>query len=786
MPRSLPEHASLEALKKQAKALLKSRRQEDPDLSVGLQECQHALAQDYGFKNWTELKKTVLGKAGDADIRHILCGDSCGGSLRDSTVPGDVLVWHEIYIQGPTPGDVSDEEFRLIREEVLATFFLKSASHEEVKRRAREKYLRLDASTGYKEVVLWFDACLFDQTHLIHQIDYLSRVLSSDTKLSLICVGDEFPGFERFLGLGQLSPTQMASLLDTRHEVTPHEIALAQRAWRAFRSGNPRDIEAVIAGDCSSLPYLSDALIRFLEEYPSTRNGLSRLQNEILEAAASGATQLGPIFSHVSNAEARPYMGDTMVWEEIDSLASGSTPALSVDGPQTLSAVSKVDSKPLTGSDLKKWKVGLTKFGADLLAGNADLVAANGIDRWLGGVHLQGPEDQWRWDGENKHLVQIETGHVASPRREVKAASSLGPVGRLNDDVREKLSVAKIEQVCKRHGLPKPMRITPEPDGNDAVVYYLDTTAVLSFHCHRNIFTEIHEGLRIMEGFDEFPSPRLIAIEEEDSDLGMPYIIAERCSGERLDRLWVKSSHMERLDIARALGVGMGHYHTIDIDAFRARTREVSLDHRRGYEVKTDTQSYRTNVKGVADSASRIFKVVSALGLDCTSVARHVETHLAQCMTKEWRPFAGIGLCHDAWPDHFFIRRTGYRPVLSGCIDFEEFPFADSLGEIGTVYCSILGTDDSYVDAFISGYREYFDLPSDAAQRMREAAIEEELGCLDHMTKGMDIDSPTWPEEPVADWLMRWITNRCARLEGWLDQSKRVTKPLFRGQVGPW
>jgi hypothetical protein len=66
MPRSLPENASLEALKKQAKALLKSRKQQAPDKPAGLQECQHALAQDYGCRDWAELKKTVLGKAGDA------------------------------------------------------------------------------------------------------------------------------------------------------------------------------------------------------------------------------------------------------------------------------------------------------------------------------------------------------------------------------------------------------------------------------------------------------------------------------------------------------------------------------------------------------------------------------------------------------------------------------------------------------------------------------------------------------------------------------------------------
>ena len=74
--RSLPEHPSLEALKKQAKALLKSRRQQDPDARVGLQDCQHALAQDYGFKSWAALKEHVLGKVGGRRFLHVHSGDS--------------------------------------------------------------------------------------------------------------------------------------------------------------------------------------------------------------------------------------------------------------------------------------------------------------------------------------------------------------------------------------------------------------------------------------------------------------------------------------------------------------------------------------------------------------------------------------------------------------------------------------------------------------------------------------------------------------------------------------
>jgi len=808
MTKSLPPRPNLQHLKDAAKSLLKAHRAGDASCcevlrnlkelqgrtdaevlasELSLTSVQHALAIAYGFPTWAAMKLEVLGRTDKFAFLHLLCGDISGRILRNSSVPGDVQVWMENFVEGPVPVCGSEEEWRWIRSRYIASLF-SDATVEGVYARSHVKYERLAEGRNYREVLLWFDACLFDQTIMIHLIDRLSRLDLGDAKLSLICPGD-FPGFDVFHGFALLTPEQMASLLDTRHEITDPEIALARAAWAAFSSADPTDLETLLAGDCSALPYLGAALARFLEQYPSAANGLSRTEQEVMAAVAGGAQDAGAIWGRARDMEERPYFGDTTIIGVIEELARAPTPLLTVDGLDDMAARNKVDKGVPSNAEMKKWRVGMTDAGHAVLGGKQDHIRLNGIDRWLGGVHLQGAEAQWRWDDEGKHLVAAGRGNVASPQRKVKTASQVGPVGRLNDDVRAKLSVAKIEQICRLHGLPKPVRITPEPDGNDAVVYYLDTTAVLSFHCHRKIFTEIHEGLRIMEGFDEFPSPRLIAIEEEDDDLGMPYIIAERCPGERLDRLWVRSGHPERLDIAKALGEGMARYHKIDIGTFRSRTRAVSLEHRAGYEVKTNTQTYRTNVQKIAERVSRTFEVISALGLDCATIARHVESHLAQCMTKEWRPFAGIGLCHEgAWPDHLFIRQTGPGPVLSGCIDFEEFPFADSLGELGTLYCSILGTDDSYVDAFIGGYRKYFDLPADAAQRMREEAIEEELGCLDHMTKGIEIDSSslTWREKPVADWLKRWISHRCDRLEGWFDQAKRVTKPLFRGQVGPW
>jgi hypothetical protein len=47
----------------------------------------------------------------------------------------------------------------------------------------------------------------------------------------------------------------------------------------------------------------------------------------------------------------------------------------------------------------------LTDTGARVLAGAADHVTLNGIDRWIGGVHLRGHHVPWRWNDATETIT---------------------------------------------------------------------------------------------------------------------------------------------------------------------------------------------------------------------------------------------------------------------------------------------------------------------------------------------------------------------------------------------
>jgi len=427
MTKSLPPKPSVKFLKLEAKSILKAHKNGDSsccdilrhlhqfkgksdeeilNAQTSLQEVQFALAMEYGFKSWGDLKKYVLGKAGNHKYLHIICGDYAADILRNSTVPGDVQVWMEIFIEGPTPGNVSEAEWRKIRAEFISAQYFTTMSMEAALQSADDRYKNLEDAKNYEEVILWFDACMFDQTLMIHLIDRLAKLDLGDTKLSLICAG-EFPGFELFNGFGELKPEQMATFWGTQHELTPAEIKLAGDAWKAFTSDNPHDIEKIIAGDCSALPYLADALRRFLQQYPSAQNGLSRTQQQIMLAVNAGASSLTDIFAAVAKMEERPFMGDTSFWQYIHDLAVCTVPMLNVEGPEQLAKLSKVDRENPTTKELRRWEIAMTEAGRKVFNNKEDFIHLNGIDRWLGGVHLQGGEAKWRWDDTIQKLLEF-------------------------------------------------------------------------------------------------------------------------------------------------------------------------------------------------------------------------------------------------------------------------------------------------------------------------------------------------------------------------------------------
>jgi hypothetical protein len=197
---------------------------------------------------------------------------------------------------------------------------------------------------------------------------------------------------ENFVGLGHLTADQLASLADTRSPVSEAEFALASIAWNAFTSPVPTDIELVIGRDTSALPFLGPALRRHLEQFPSVENGLSRTERQALSVLRDqGPLPALQLFFAVQKMEDPLFMGDLGFFAILKELASARFPLIWTESHA---------GSLVTGSSI----VRLTEVGSRVLDLHDDHVKLNGIERWLGGVHLTDTDAVWRWDSACKSM----------------------------------------------------------------------------------------------------------------------------------------------------------------------------------------------------------------------------------------------------------------------------------------------------------------------------------------------------------------------------------------------
>ncbi|HEX5727022.1 MAG TPA: DUF1835 domain-containing protein [Longimicrobiaceae bacterium] len=324
---------------------------------------------------------------------HITNGDTAAGVLRLAGVPGPVLPWRDVLHEGPVPAGLPLEALSAVRARFIAEGW---APEDEVLRSFAERDAALRGFRDHAEVVLWFEHDLYDQLQLIQVLDWLAGEERGATRLSLVCRAEY---------LGSARPARLAELFETRAEVSDAQLALARAAWEAFRAPDPTAVEALAAGDTSALPFLGAALVRHLEQFPSLHNGLSRSEQQAVSGLRSGSREVGELYTGTHHGMEEPvWLGDSTFACYLEGLSGGEQPLVLFDDGSPVEAPRNGD-----GQAFYARRVTLTEAGRAVEAGWADRVRLNGIDRWLGGVHLRGRDLPWRWDAGRRALARGES-----------------------------------------------------------------------------------------------------------------------------------------------------------------------------------------------------------------------------------------------------------------------------------------------------------------------------------------------------------------------------------------
>jgi len=174
---------------------------------------------------------------------------------------------------------------------------------------------------------------------------------------------------------------------------------LAQKFWSAVRQPSPAILLDLVQTKPKVLPYICDAMTRFLEELPSCNNGLSRTQEAILRAISVGYNSPTAIFSWVTDQEKYRFIGDWQVWHLISSLLEEKNPLIKTNNGTRFSF-------PLKDRSMMS-HMELTTIGRKVLANEIDFISLSGVDHWWGGVHLK-ENNIWRFN-KSKMEVYFQT-----------------------------------------------------------------------------------------------------------------------------------------------------------------------------------------------------------------------------------------------------------------------------------------------------------------------------------------------------------------------------------------
>ena len=263
-------------------------------------------------------------------LLHITSGDCAGDKLLKAGLPGEVFVWHDILYEGIRRPGWPDEKTFHDRASFLEGVTGGGVSFDNALQGLRTQYEKLNGAGEY-DLILWFDACLFDQSMLAHLLTCLRE--KDILQAQLVCVA-EFPGIIPFHGLGQLSPEQLASLYDCQQPVSLEQYNFASEAEHGFAAQNQMALRKIAAVTNASLPYLPAAATRWLQELSDPVTGNGRLEDFILQAVKDNAQVPTEILRSVAAKELPPqFWGDTTLWERINRLAERKL--LRIDGPVT-------------------------------------------------------------------------------------------------------------------------------------------------------------------------------------------------------------------------------------------------------------------------------------------------------------------------------------------------------------------------------------------------------------------------------------------------------------------
>ncbi|MEM9650297.1 MAG: DUF1835 domain-containing protein [Bacteroidota bacterium] len=214
-------------------------------------------------------------------LLHITNGDSFTSKLQSLHLKGDIITWREMLCEGKTLCSVGSESFWKTRFEFLNKNYKVTKSW--FVEKTLKEYRSLCNHKQQDQIVLWFEYDLFCQINMLAVLSWL-KMHRRHAEISLVCSGKEDESGKLY-GLSELSDERLLELYENRTVLSQDDIEFADYVWQLYCSDNPIRLENLIAHNNFQFEYLSEALRAHLKRFPTIKNGLNALENQILQTA---------------------------------------------------------------------------------------------------------------------------------------------------------------------------------------------------------------------------------------------------------------------------------------------------------------------------------------------------------------------------------------------------------------------------------------------------------------------------------------------------------------------
>ncbi|MCQ9064636.1 DUF1835 domain-containing protein [Vibrio diabolicus] len=361
--------------------------------TIQLADVQHSLARELGLPSWSKLKAHVQALEAhkdaiknhspplDSELKtlHVRCGHDIQQRLKDSGFEGTFLALIDPLCIGPIPA--TPQNFLVIRAQYVVETLLPVMKREDsVQDIVKFEQANIDTllSDTFERIVFWVEHDSYDQLMLIRALTLLENV---ENKVIEIIELNQFPGTERFIGLGQLPKEAIRACWQYRKPVTAKLFSQAKHSWHAVTSPPPISMVNLIEQhDLDCLPNMLNVLIRHMQELPHSQTGLSLTQQIALEVLSSQnrSILIKDWFEQYQQREPLPYLGDTMFYALLLPLAQGQTPLITIESRE------------------REWweqSVHITETGLHCLEG---FIRAK-QRYWVGGISNT-TQNNWSWD----------------------------------------------------------------------------------------------------------------------------------------------------------------------------------------------------------------------------------------------------------------------------------------------------------------------------------------------------------------------------------------------------